>query len=247
MPKKFLSFIILMITACTGNAPDHKTLVLGTDPTYPPYESIALNGECEGFDIDVAKAIAEKLHRTVVIKQFGFTALILALKQKKVDLVLAGMDIIPARQKEISMISYQGAPIHSLYLAFWGAKPPGVHHLTDLDLVAVMVGTAEEDYLRAIPKITYKSLDNTTEIIMDLQYGKSQAALCEPKVAMVLQKRFPELQLLEVPLEEKDWRAGKGIGMEKGNALLIEQVRHAIEELQSEGTIQKLEQKWMAE
>lgn len=250
MHHKFIKSIFLvcatfLFTACNSNMKDPKTLVLGTDPTYSPYERIGPDGQCEGFDIDVAQAIAKKLNKTLVIKQFGFTALILALKQDKVDFVLAGMSITPSREKEITMIPYQGDPVTSLQLVFWEKAPQEVQKITDLNLVAVMVGTCEEDYLREFPSITYKSLENTTEIMMDLQYGKSQAALIESKVAKVLQKQFPEIQLVEIPLEEKDWTIGKGVGMEKSNSLLAEQVRCAIEELKAEGTLKKLEEKWM--
>ncbi len=243
--KIILLSLILLLSACSSNAPDPKTLVLGTDPSYSPYERIGSDGKCEGFDIDVANAIADKLNKKLVIKQFGFTALILALKQNKVDLVLAGMSITPSRQKEIEMIPYQGDLITSLYLLFWGEKPSGVNHPKDLNTVAVMTGTCEEDYLRKIPNFAYKSLENTTEIIMDLQYKKSEAAFIEPKVAKVLQNQFPEIQLLEVPLEKADWTIGKGIGMNKNNLQLIKQIRIAIEELKAEGTLQKLEEKWM--
>ena len=247
MRLKNILFMCLtfLLTSCSNNAPDPKMLVLGTDPTYPPYESISADGQCEGFDIDVAKAIAKKLNKTLVIKQFGFTALILALKQNKVDLVLAGMSITPSRTKEIDMLPYQGEPLTSLYLAFWGEKPSRAPSLTDLDTIAVMIGTFEENHLRKTPQITCKSLENTTEILLDLQYKKSEAPLFEPKVAMLLQKKFPELQLIEVPLEEKDWSIGKGIGMNKTNSLLIEQVRLSLEELREDGTLQQLEQKWM--
>jgi len=243
--RSLFALLVCMLTACTSNAPNPKVLVFGTDPTYPPYESVAPDGSCEGLDIDVAKAIAEKLDRKLVVKQLGFTALILALQQNKVDVVIAGMSMTPSRQKAIEMIHYQGTPIQSLQLAFWGEKPPEVQRLEDLDVVAVMVGSIEEEHVGTVPHITCKSLDNISEIIMDLQYGKSQAALFEPKEALCLSKKFPELQWLEVPLGENHWTQGKGVGMKKGNSALIEQVRSAIEELKAEGALQKIEEKWM--
>lgn len=244
--KSLVRYVVLSLglLSCGTQKIDPKILILGTDPTYYPYERVGENGECEGFDIDVAHAIADKLGKRLIIKQFGFTALILALKQSKVDLLLAGMSITPSRAKEITMIPYQGKPITSFSLVFWNKKPMDVKGLEDVHHVAVMVGTCEEDLLRTLPHITYKSLENTTEILLDLQYGKSEAALIEPKVAAVLQKQFPELELLEIKLDPKDWTLGKGIGLKKDSPL-TDEIQKAVAELKADGTLEKLEKKWL--
>ena len=61
-------------------------LVLGTN-VYPPYIFINEENEFVGFDIDIATMIAEKMQRKLVVKHMGFDALIIALKQKKVDMI----------------------------------------------------------------------------------------------------------------------------------------------------------------
>ena len=85
-----------------------------------------------GFDVDVAELIAEKLGKTLVIKDMEFEGEILSLKQGKIDLILSGMDITPSRLKEILMVPYHGEATISLSLIFWNEIPEGVNSLEDI-------------------------------------------------------------------------------------------------------------------
>ena len=247
--KKFIAILVfatlaLMLGACGQKEKKANVLVLGTNPTYPPYESVGAEGQCEGYDIDVAAAIAEKLNKQLEIREFEFDALILALKQDKIDVVLSGLSITPSRQKEIEMIPYQGDPVRSLYLAFWKNRP-SFKSISELGMIAVQVATLQEGYLRTVEGAQWKSLEGNVEIVMELQHQKSQAAIFEPNIANALVKRFPDMQLVELPLEEKDWFLGNEIGINKKNTALIEQVKQAVDELRADGKLKELEKKWM--
>lgn len=240
--------LLLFLQSCGSDLKNNSnSLILGTDPTYPPYERIGTDGQCEGLDIDVARAIAEKLGKTLVIRQFSFDALILALNQHKVDFVLSGMAITPAREKKIKMIPYQGETMTGFYLVFWKEKPEHFTSLASLGTIAVQRGTYQEEYLRKCPGVDFKSLEGTVDLLMDLQYRKSKAALFEPQIAESLQRQFPQLQFIEIPIDKSDWILGKGIAVSYDNeATFIDQMTHAVDALKAEGCIEKLEEKWMA-
>lgn len=237
-------FCAFLCVACQKKENQENTLRMGTNPAYPPYESIDANGQCVGFDVDVGHAIAQKLSKQLVVKEFSFDALILALKQKKIDIVLSGMSITPSRLKEMAMIPYQGEPVKSLCLAFWKKEPLSIGGLDTLGVIAVQVGTYQETYLQQLKNVKIKPLEGNVEIIMDLQHGKSQAAVFEPHIAKAMQERFSELKCVAIPLSEENWVLGNGIGIRKDNTQLIDEVTKAVQELKEEGTIQKLEQKW---
>lgn len=238
-----IMLITLVISACGKETKREKILVLGTHPCYPPYESISVDGKCEGFDIDVAQKIASLLNKELVIKEFSFDALILALKQNKVDMIMAGISMTPSRQKEIAMISYQGEPITSLFLTFFGEKQEYLS-LKELGPIAVQVGTFQEDYLKSLKNISIKSLEGNIEIIMDLQHGKSKAAIFEPHIAQAMKIRFPELHFIELTLAKEDQVLGNGIGIKKDNFLMIEEIMQAVDVLKQNGIINELEKKW---
>ena len=78
-----------------------EDLVVGTTSGYAPYVSINTEGEYEGFDIDIAKALADKLGRRLVIKDFGsMPALILAIKQNKADVLIWSISITQERKNK---------------------------------------------------------------------------------------------------------------------------------------------------
>lgn len=64
-------FIFCMISIISFSTVIANDLIVGTTSGYAPYVSINAEGEYEGFDIDVAKALADKLGRKLVIKDFG--------------------------------------------------------------------------------------------------------------------------------------------------------------------------------
>lgn len=248
-----LTFSLLFtLTGCKQskeNKEKNHQLILGTNAVYYPYESINSEGEAEGFDIDMAKAIAKKLNKKLSIKETGFDSLILELKQGKIDIIMSGMSITPSRQKEISMLPYQGEVVQSLSLAFWRNIPKGIQSLEDIKkhpfpMVSVQTATFQNDYLDGVEGIQVKSLEGNSELIMDIKYGKSLAALFEPHIASAMKEKFPELQFLNIPLEEEDWVLGNGIGIKKENSLLEEEISTVLEDLKSEGTIKELESKW---
>ena len=82
--------IILLITKYSQNDPRdlENALTIGAYAVYAPYEYVNTTGQIEGFDIDMAQAIADKLEKKLIIKETNFDALILSLKQKKIDLVV---------------------------------------------------------------------------------------------------------------------------------------------------------------
>jgi arginine transport system substrate-binding protein len=158
-------------------------------------------------------------------------------------MILSGMSITPAREKEIAMIAYQGETMKELSVVFWEALPE-FSTLAELGTIAVQVGTFQEEYAKILGGHT-KSLEATTEILLDLQYGKAQAGLMEPLIAKVMQQKMPGLQLVNIPIDKEHWTRGNGIGIRKDNHALIEKVARAVEELKEEGVISQLEKKWM--
>ncbi|KXH83891.1 transporter substrate-binding domain-containing protein [Sporosarcina sp. HYO08] len=80
----------------------NKKLVVGTAPGYFPFEMKDKKGEFIGYDIDVARAIAEALGVEIEFKQFGFDGLIPALNTGEIDIILAGMTIRGDRALAVS-------------------------------------------------------------------------------------------------------------------------------------------------
>jgi polar amino acid transport system substrate-binding protein len=77
-------------------------IVVGSAPGYYPFEMMDKKGEFIGYDIDLARAIAEALNVKLELRQFEFAGLIPALQTGEIDLLIAGMSITGPRALSVS-------------------------------------------------------------------------------------------------------------------------------------------------
>ena len=171
--------------------------MVGTNSGFPPFEIVDENGELVGFDVDLARHIAQALGKKLEIKDMSFDALIVALQQGKIDCAIAGISITKSRQQEIALIHYLGKPLTKLPLLFWKEIPANIKNISDLShydnkTVCAQAGTIQQEIISGYQGIEVKCLENTADLIMDIKYGKSIAAVLEPKVAYALQAHYPK-------------------------------------------------------
>jgi polar amino acid transport system substrate-binding protein len=227
-----------------------KPLIVGTASGYAPYVSLDQNGQYEGFDIDVAELLAQKLGRKLVIKDFGsMPSLLLALKQNKADLLIWAISITEARLKTMEMVYYQGEKTAEMPFLFWNQIPEGIKSIEDLGkdskkVICVEAGTFQEAVVKQVPNITLKNIDKVSDLIMEIKYGKSAATTIDPALLARFKAQYPEIKVLNLPLSPKDQSLGNGICINKTNQELAAEVRRAIGEIAAEGKIAQLEKKW---
>lgn len=230
----------------------NKFLVIGLQSGYPPFEFMDSKGQIIGFDVDLAKVIADKSDKQLVIKDMEFEGVILSLKQGKIDLIMSGMNITPSRLKEILMVPYHGEAATHLSLIFWGEIPNGIQTLEDIahlpsGSVSVESGAIPEAYMSRYSSIHVKSFQGALAPLMDVKYGKSTANLLESDVAEYLKEQHPEIAIMKVPIPPEEQIAGFGIGIKKENQELFNQVSAIIQDLRESGELKKLEDKWFKE
>ncbi len=232
-------------------------IVVGMCAEYKPYEFSNEQGEIIGFDVDIAREIARRLNRPLVIKNMEFGAIILALKLGGIDFVISAMAITPERLETVEMIPYYGSAMRDLALIFSGEVPERVEGIEDLQayeeskgrqaIIAVQTGTAQADYADKLEKLHIRRFDSPMETVMDMQQGKADAMLSAYELASLLLRERPgEFVLLNVPLPQEDWVAGYGIALRKGDEL-YEKIKPMIARMKKEGFIAKAEQLWFEE
>ena len=245
----YFIFCILSISSFFSSA-IAKDLVIGTTSGYAPYVSINTKGEYEGFDIDIAQALADKLGRKLAIKDFGsMPSLLLAIKQNKADILIWSISITQERQKQMAMIYYQGEKTTSLPLLFWEEIPDNIKNLEDMannpkTVVSVEAGSFQENILLSVPGLNLKQVDKVSDAILELKYGKSQATLIDNSLKSIYMAKFPKLKSLTINLPESKQSLGNGICLNSNNKDLIAAVQKAVNELFSDETIANLEKKW---
>ena len=77
-----------------------KKLVMATNAEFPPYEYYD-NEVIVGIDVDLARAIGDKLGYEIEIADMAFDSIISAVKSGKADFAAAGLTITEDRKKEV--------------------------------------------------------------------------------------------------------------------------------------------------
>lgn len=254
MVKKIMALALALLMmaalcACGGNgsAGENKygtieagKLIVATSPDYAPYEFYALdeNGtpSLAGFDMALAAYIAKELGLELEVVPMDFNGILGEMAAGTADLAIAGLSPDPDRQTamDFSDIYYEGKQ------AFVTVKS-NADKFTDLAStnsaefsVAAQTGTIQEELAAQFsPDADYISLPKATDIIAELLAGQLDGAYIEWDVAVAYQANYPDLTIVcEVPYEAE----GNVIGVDKGNAALLEAVNAALHKCVDSGT-----------
>lgn len=97
--------------AVTSAAPDtaKDQLVVATNAAFEPFEYTS-GDSYYGIDMEIAKIVAEKLGKELVIANMDFDAVCLSVGQQKADIAMAGLTVRPDREEYVAFTdSYYNA------------------------------------------------------------------------------------------------------------------------------------------
>ncbi|MDR0299730.1 MAG: ABC transporter substrate-binding protein/permease [Streptococcaceae bacterium] len=116
----FAIFGTLTFAGQSASASSQKEFRVGMEAAYPPFnwtQNTAANGAypiqgsnqyANGYDVQVAQALANKLNRKLVIVKSKWDGLIPALTSGKIDAIIAGMSPTPEREQTIDFsVAYE--------------------------------------------------------------------------------------------------------------------------------------------
>jgi ABC-type amino acid transport substrate-binding protein len=242
--------VVLAVTALSASEPAEEKLVVGMTSGYAPYVSVNAKGEHEGFDIDLAGLIAERLGRKLVLQDLGsMPSLLVALQKKKIDAIIWAISITEERKKEMEMIYYQGQKETEMPFVFWKEIPQGIAKIEDLTklpncTVCVEAGSYQDAIAQKYPKMKVKYLDKISDSIMEVKCHKALTAMIDNSLINRIQTQYPEIRVAYLPLPEDQQTLGNGICINKADQKLAKEVQEVIADLTAEGKIAELEKKW---
>ncbi|MGY3718041.1 basic amino acid ABC transporter substrate-binding protein [Sutcliffiella cohnii] len=250
MSKAFLTmvtvFAILLLTACgqgQGQGEETKKLIMGTSADFPPFETRDNKGEIVGFDIDLAKYIATELGYELEIQDMNFDGLVGALQANRVDFVASGMSATDTRKESVDF----SEEYHRSGEMFVTLKDSELKGMADLEgkHIAVQLGTIQEEGAKKLAEkinLEIKVLDKVPNMIQELKSGRVDGVYLDKAVG---QGYVKELDLAGFD-DESEGTPGMAIAFPKGSEL-IEDFNRIIAEMQENGELAKLHQKWIAE
>jgi polar amino acid transport system substrate-binding protein len=232
-------------TGLLGTIQERGKLIVGTSADYPPYESINEAGEFVGFDMDLARAIAEKMGVEVEFQDMPFDSLIAALQEGKIDVVIAAMQATPERDETVDFsMEYRATKD-----AFLGAADSTIELTTGEDAagysIGAQTGTVQEKWVQDFlvgggltPADQAFSYERADQGGLDVQNGRIDLLLIDAEPAIAL---ADQLGLKILLITDSTAAAGKAIALPQGETALKAELDTIIQGLMDDGTLTQIE------
>ncbi len=95
----------------TAEAKDWKTVRIGTDATFPPFESVDSTGAIVGWEVEYGNALCAKMGVTCIWQNQDWDGIIPSLLAGKYDIIVSSMNETPARAEKVLFTDvYYAAP-----------------------------------------------------------------------------------------------------------------------------------------
>jgi polar amino acid transport system substrate-binding protein len=221
-----------------------REIRIGVNPTLPPRALFNDKNEIDGFEPDLAKALAEKLGVNLMLVPVGSPDRIPFVATDKVDLVMGAMSRTSERAKVIDFT----VPIHSENYGIVTTEGKPFAKLSDLNnenvtLVQVRGTTAIPYIQRNLPKAKLLLLDNYNDRDRALAQGRADASFDGIDAVAYRLKIYPTVKFKIIPVPE--WGVTySSFGVAKGNASLKDWTNIALYELHTSGVVEQLWEKW---
>jgi len=260
----------LLVLAGAASAKDWKTVVIGMEGAYDPYNLTDPSGKIVGFEPDVAMDVCARMKVECKIIAQDWDGMIPGLQAGKFDVIMDGMSITDERKKQIDF----SAPYADVPAALATAKTSplaklaGVGKLVNFDkdkaggaatlkalkdalkgkTLGVQVSTTHATFASNNLKdvATIKEYKTTDERDLDLKSGRIDAVLDdETEVAAMLGKDdAKDFTEFGPHLTGGDFGIGVGMGLRKADADLTAKFDKAIKAAFADGSIKKYSLKW---
>ena len=222
-------------------------LLIATSPDFPPFENLE-NGEMVGLDIEIGKAVAEKLGLEPEFVSLQFDSILTAVAAgTQADVGISGLTVDPERAKTVDFSdSYY---VDDLSVAVMKNNADITADNADEALnkegvvIAVQSGTSGETYVKEnYPKATVQPYGNSTDAFAALQSGQANA-VCTNKavVERMLANAYADAQVVKSIATGEEY----AVAVAQENKALTAAINKTLEELQADGTIDDLVAKYM--
>jgi glutamine transport system substrate-binding protein len=239
--RSFLKAVaaVAVLGASAAHA-DTKTLVVGTDTSFMPFE-FKQGDKYVGFDLDLWAEIARDQGWKYTIQPMDFAGLIPALQTQNIDVALSGMTIREERRKVIDF----SAPYYDSGLAAMvQVGNTTIKSIDDLNgkVIAAKTGTATIDWINAhLKPKEIRQFPNIDQAYLALEAGRVDAAMHDtPNVLFFVNNAGNgKVKVAGQPVTGDRY----GIGFPKGSPL-VPKVNASLAKIKADGRYAQIYRKW---
>lgn len=256
MTKKY---ILLLLLGCVLGFVMHEfyrdegigVLRIGVECDYPPNNwmedyptdtNLLLENVpghyAEGYDLQIAKLVAQELHAELIVKKIGWNDLIPALNRREIDAIFSGMLDTEERHKYIAFSNVYDIAQTEYVIVVNKASPyaSGARTL-DRFIGAKLVAQKNTKLDEAIDQIHgvihVPPVNTVTEMLNMVVNNEVDGTVINYDTAQTYERKYPNLKLIRFP-EGKGFSVNfRGIcaGVRKGNAELLDDINAALSKI----------------
>lgn len=245
--NKVLTSLIIIVSSVVFSASTYaaEPLIVGVNPFYKPL-AFKVGEQLTGIDPSMALIVGKVLSRDIQFKELDFEALIPALKNGDIDVIMSGLSITDERKQQIDFtepyLKIGQMAIISMAnigrLSFPGALyDPG-------RIIAVEPGTTGETFSKEVlTTAKFKYFDTPAEAFNALRDGSVDFFIHDAPTSWKIAQssEYSDLISLYRPLttEHLAW------AVKKGNTSLLADLDKALQTLTENGTVSLIQNRFM--
>lgn len=245
--RKTLASALFLSLALSVSAADlldtvkqRGTLKFALEGTYPPF-NYKENGQLTGFEVELAKALAQKMDVKAEFSTSEWSAILAGLQAGKYDVVINQVGITDKRKESFDFS--EPYTVSSPQLIIRKDEKRDFKTLADLKgkKLGLGQGTNFGEIAKAVGGIDVKTYPGSSEYLQDLALGRIDAALNDSLLIPYIVKKTKLPLKPGAPVGELE---KSGMAFVKGNPQFKAALNKALAELQADGSFAKISKKW---
>jgi polar amino acid transport system substrate-binding protein len=245
MKRLLIAAFVLFPVALAQDLPDleGRTLTVGSDTTYPPFESVDQEGNIVGFDVDVVNAICERINCVPEFQTTAWDGIFPALAGGEFDMVASGVSITAERDEIVDFTE----PYHEVTQAIAVRVEDEDLTLEDFtggDLIlgaqtgTTNAATAEE----LVGRDRTRLYDTFNTAVQALLTGDVDGVDIDDTSADAFAQQYAG----ELVVNIRDIVSGDELGLvvQEGDAL-VDDLNAGLAAIKADGTLDELVEKWL--
>ncbi len=222
-----------------------RTIIVGSDTTYPPFETVNQEGEIVGFDVDVVNAICERINCVAEFQTTAWDGIFAAMANGEFDMIASGITITEERAQVVEFTD----PYHEVNQAIAVRTADGDLTLEDFETGDLLLGSqngttnailAEE----LVGRDRLRIYDDFNAAIMALINGDVDGVMIDDTSA----DAFVEQYAGQIVAAVRNVESGEKLGfaVQPGDEL-VDALNAGLEQIREDGTLEQLVAKWFSE
>lgn len=252
--KRILTVSLLAAAMLAGTgiaqARDASHVRIATNSPYKPMEYTKPDGTLAGFDIDLGNALCKQAKLQCTWVDQSWNGIIPGLLARKYDAIMSSMTINAQRRKEVLFSNpYIVVPSAFFVPTDSSIKTPDAQSLKGKK-IGVQRGTVQDNYVtdKYGSEATIKRYANADDVAVDMDAGRLDAAFFDQVTGQstLIDKNPKKYKMVgpELTKPRKYFGDGFGIAFRRNEQALATKFNKALAKLKSDGTYQKIYQKY---